>query len=754
MKKEIPIISKIDRRSFLKIGTVGSAGILLGLGVRCTPSEKILDPAWFEPNVFVGLNEKGEVTIIAHRSEMGQAVRTSLPTIVADEMEADWSKVKVKQSVGDEKKYGNQNTDGSFTIRMFYEPMRKVGATAKLMLEQAAAKTWGVNVSECKAKNHKVSHSSGKSLTFGELAQAASELPVPDESLIKLKKQSEFKYIGKNQKIVDLADIVTGNTVYGMDAKIDGMKIAMISRCPVAGGKVKSFDKSEAEKVPGVLKVYQMEGVSFPTGFDKVLGGIVVVAENTWAAIKGREALKIDWEYGINRDYNTDSYNANLLKASNSNGTILRENGEVKKVLNKKGKVLDEVYTVPHLAHAQMEPPAALAYFDETGKCQIQAPTQNPRWVRDAIASQLEMDRENVIVNITLLGGGFGRKSKPDFVVEAAKIAKETGEKIKLIWTREDDIQHDFVNASGMHRIKVAIDENNKVTAWNQHGMIPSIGGTANPAAKQVGAGEMSQGMVDMPFDIPNLCLETHEAPTKTRVGWLRSVHNIHNAFAIHTMVDEIAEARGMDKVQNYLDLIGGDRIIPFDKMVTGFSNYGEDLANYPWDTARLKNVLKMVAEKANYGKSLPTGKAQGVTVHRSFLTYVACVIEVDLTEKGKIRIPEVHYAVDCGRVVNPDRVISQFEGGANFAASGALRSAITFKDGAVEQSNFHDYQVARMTDSPEKVFVHLVESDEKPTGVGEPPVPPFAPALGNAIFAALGKRIRALPIEADKLWA
>ena len=749
--KESSIIQKIDRRSFLKTSSLGATGIVLGLGIRCSTA-KATEPANFEPNVYLTLNEKGEVSIIAHRSEMGQAVRTSLPTIIADEMEADWSKVKIVQAEGNEEKYGNQNTDGSFTVRMFYEPMRKAGATARTMLEQAAAEEWGVDASGCKAENHKVVHSSGKSLDFGVLAKRASELEVPTD--IQLKNESDFKYIGKDQPLVDLKNIVTGRGVYGMDTQADGMKIAMMVRPPVAGGKVKSFDKAEASEIPGVIDVFEMEGANFPTGFQNPLGGIAIVAENTWAAMKARRVLHVEWDHGANVVYNSGDYKENLIKSAKGKGQIHREEGDVEKAFGGATKVLDQMYSVPHHSHAQMEPPAVLAYFDDAGKCQILAPTQNPQWVKSTIAQELGVEEDQVIVNVTLLGGGFGRKSKPDFCVEAMRIAKQTGEKIKLIWTREDDIQHDFLNSCGVHRIKVGIDRNNNVSAWNHHALFPSIGGTANPQAKGASTGELCQGAVDMPFQIDNICLETHEALTQTRIGWLRSVHNIHIGFAIGTMVDEIAEARGVDRVDNIIDLLGEDRSIPFDKLVNGFRNYNESLEDYPWETARLKKVVQEVAKKSNFGKDLPEGRGQGICVHRSFLTYVACVVEVDLTEKGKIKIPQVHYAVDCGKVVNPDRVKSQFEGGAVFASSGALKSAITFKEGAIEQSNYHDYEVARMSDAPGRIFVHLMESNEKPTGVGEPPVPPFAPALGNAIYAASGKRVRDLPIDTESLWS
>jgi isoquinoline 1-oxidoreductase beta subunit len=357
------------------------------------------------------------------------------------------------------------------------------------------------------------------------------------------------------------------------------------------------------------------------------------------------------------------------------------------------------------------------------------------------------MDIADVEVNVTLLGGGFGRKSKPDFVIEAALISQKIGAPVKVVWTREDDVHNDFFHACSVQHVKVGLSKDNKVTAWNQHSVFPSIGGTSSPDANEPSGQELGLGMIDFPYDIPAICVETHEAKAHTRIGWLRSVCNIQHAFAIGSMLDEVAAARKMDPVENLLDLLGPDRHIKFDEMMPEFFNYNESLADFPSDTARMRRVIETVASKSGWGNSLPAGQGVGICSHRSFLTYVACVVKVSV-EGNTISIPEVHYAVDCGVVVNEDRVKSQFEGGAVYGLSGALKSAISFKDGSVVESNFHNYQLARMPDAPEKIFVHIVPSTEKPTGVGEPPVPPVAPALCNAIFAATGNRVRELPIK------
>ncbi|MCG8319495.1 MAG: molybdopterin-dependent oxidoreductase [Cytophagales bacterium] len=751
MKKTVdntPSILKLDRRSFLKNTSIGFTGIMLGMQIGCGPREKeFYSDAAFKPNVYLNIKGNGEVVIVAHRSEMGQGVRTGLPLIVADELEVDWQKVKIEQAVGNEEVYGNQNTDGSFSIRMFYMPMRKAGAVARMMLEQAAANQWHVEVATCKAKDGEVIHQpSGKKLSFAALAEAASLLELPREEDIRLKPASEFKYIGKGLPIVDLHDMVSGGAVYGMDARVEGMKIAMIQRCPVAGGKVVSVDDSEALKVPGVQKIFTLDSPGFPTNFHNPLGGVVVVADNTWAAMQGRKALKIEWDYGVNAGYDSRKFAQQMEADARRTGNIKREQGEIKKALKAAGKMVEATYSVPHYAHATMEPPCALAKM-ENGKCEIWAPTQHPQWAKGVVAEALGIEEEDVTIHVTLLGGGFGRKSKPDFVVESAVIAKNCQWPVKLIWTREDDIQHDFYHFNSVQHVKVALGNNNDVLGWNHKTVFPPIGGTASADVKEPSF-ELGLGFVDFPYNIPAIRLETHEAKAQIRIGWLRSVANIQHAFAIGSMLDEVAEARKVDPIDNALELLGEDRHINFNDLVKDFFNYNEKLEDFPFNTGRLRHVINMVKEKSSWGKDLPSGRGQGFAVHRSFLTYVACVVEVSVDNNGKISIPEVHYAVDCGVPVNPDRVRSQFEGGAIFGTSIALKGQISVKDGQVEQSNFHDYPLARMPDGPYDIQVHLVDSREKPTGVGEPPVPPYIPALCNAIYAATGKRARQLPVS------
>jgi isoquinoline 1-oxidoreductase beta subunit len=745
-REETVILGKIDRRNFLKITGFSTGGIILGMQFACSPSGGSANAKPFSPNVYLTINPDGSVVIVAHRSEMGTGIRTSLPLVVADELEASWQRVTIVQAEGDESKYGNQNTDGSFSVRMFFTPMRKAGAAARMMLEQAAANRWKVPVDECRAANHEVVHTSGKKLGYGELAGDASALQLPADDAIRLKSKAEWKFINHFNNAYDTKDIVSGKARFGMDVTPEGAKYAVILRCPVAGGKFMSYNAEKARAVAGVLGIYEVAHTGFPAPFETPLGGIAVVADNTWTAISARDLIEVQWDNGPNADYDTDKYLGELLTKVKKEGKVRRSNGSIREAFARAEKVLESTYVIPHLSHAPMEPPNAVALVKD-GKCEVWAPVQSPQWVRDSLVKALDMDAANVTVNVTLLGGAFGRKSKPDFVVEAALLSKQSGYPIKLQWTREDDIRHDFFHACAVQHVRVAFDKQKKVIAWNHRSAFPPIGGTTNTNELEPSAGELQLGMVDFPYDIPNISCESHEAPARTRIGWLRSVSNIQHAFAVGSMLDEIAAFRKMDPVDNLLDLLGADRDIPFKEMMPEFENYGEPLDQFPWNTARFRNVIKLVAEKSGWGQRLPKGQGMGICAHKSFLTYVACVVKVSV-EGGKIRIPEVHYAVDCGVVVNRNSVINQFEGGAVFALSGALKGSIDFKNGQTVQTNFDKYGVMHMEDAPGEVFVHLVDSDEKPTGVGEPPVPPVAPALANALFAATGKRYRNLPVR------
>ena len=748
-------VEKISRRSVLKsLGIAG--GLVLAAPVMSrqafaayqTGAGKMPHGTVVDPRVFVAIASDGTVTIVAHRSEMGTGVRTSLPLVVAEEMEADWSRVKVQQAHGDEVKFGNQDTDGSRSTRHYLMPMRQIGASARAMLEAAAAKKWGVPATEVKAVNHEVVHAaSGRRLGFGDLAADAAKEPVPDVAALKLKDPKDFRYLGKGEiSIVDLHDITVGAAHYGSDTRLPGMKYAVIARPPVTGGKLKSFDASAAMKVSGVEKVMEVQGWPWPSKFQP-LGGVAVIARNTGAAIKGHDALKIVWDDGANAKYDSSAYRAELEEAARKPGLVVRKEGDVDAALKGADKVIVGEYYLPHLAHVSMETPVAVADVKD-GKAEIWAPVQSPGGTREDVAKTLGIPEANVTVNVTLLGGGFGRKSKCDFALEAALISKAIGSPVKVQWTREDDVRHDFLHTVSVERIEAGLDKNGKVIAWRHRSVAPTIASTFAPNAVHAAAFELGMGLIDMPFEIANIQCENPEAAAHTRIGWFRSVSNIPRAFAVQSMVGELAHATNRDQKDMLLELIGSPRIVKLDSVKDPW-NYGEPFDSYPIDTARLRRVVELVADKGGWGRSVPKGHGLGIAVHRSFVSYVATIVEVSVDDKGKLSVPRVDTAIDCGTFVNPERIQSQIEGAAIMGLSLAKYGEVSFKDGKVQQGNFDDFPVIRIDEAPLVTNVHIVpvDADTPPSGVGEPGVPPFAPALINAIFAATGKRIRALPI-------
>ncbi|MEH2509220.1 isoquinoline 1-oxidoreductase beta subunit [Nitrobacteraceae bacterium AZCC 1564] len=754
LRKHIQV-ENVSRRAILKSLGI-TAGFVLAAPIMSRPAfaayetgaGKMPHGVVVDPRVFVAIASDGTVTIIAHRSEMGTGVRTSLPMVVAEEMEADWSRVRVQQAHGDEVKFGNQDTDGSRSTRHYLLPMRQIGASARSMLEAAAAKRWGVPATEVRAVNHEVVHSaSGRRLGFGELAADAANQSVPGIEGLRLKSPKDFRYIGKGQiSSVDLHDITVGKAHYGIDTRLPGMKYAVIARPPVTGGKVKSFDGADALKVSGVEKVLEVQGWPWPSKFQP-LGGVAVIARNTGAAIKGRDALKIVWEDGANGKYDSVSYRSELEEASRKPGLVVRNEGDVDAALKRADKVVVGEYYLPHLAHVSMEPPVAVANVKD-GKAEIWAPVQSPGGTREDVAKTLGIPEENVTVNVTLLGGGFGRKSKCDYAIEAALLSKELGAPVKVQWTREDDVRHDFLHTVSSERIEAGVDKNGKVIAWRHRSVAPSIASTFAPNVLHAAPFELGMGLIDMPFEIENIRCENPEAAARTRIGWFRSVSNIPRAFAVQSMVGELAHATGRDQKDMLLQLIGSPRKVKLDSVKDPW-NYGEPFDSYPIDTARLRRVVEVVAEKGNWGRSVPKGHGLGIAAHRSFVSYIATIVEVSVGDGGKLTVHKVDTAIDCGTFINPERIQSQMEGAAVMGLSLAKYGEITFKDGKVQQGNFDDFPVVRIDEAPMVTNVYIVPADDDtpPSGVGEPGVPPFAPALVNAIFAATGKRIRALPI-------
>jgi isoquinoline 1-oxidoreductase beta subunit len=741
-------IENVSRRGFLQsafaAGTFALGVTLIPRPLRAAASSD--SEAVFRPDLFLAIAGNGTITIVAHRSEMGSGSRTALPLIVADELDADWSKVKLQQAIGDVK-YGDQDTDGSHSVRSFFEPMRQVGATARVMLISAAAQKWGVPEKDCTTEPSFVVHkASGRKLGYGELAAAASKLPVPKKETVPLKKPSEWRYIGKDNALFDLSDIVTGKATFGMDAQLPGMVYASIEHPPVLGQKVDSYDDKAALKVRGVSKTLTIETFKPPHHFQP-LGGVAVIADNSWAAFQGRKALKIQWSKSPHDVYNSDSFRKILESTSQQPGKVARNVGDVDAEFAKGGKIIEAEYYAPHLAHASMEPPVAVAEY-RNGKVLAYAPTQSPQAVQETIASVLGIKKEDVTCHVTLLGGGFGRKSKPDQVAEAAVLSKKLGKPVKVVWTREDDIRFDFLHSVAAMYLKAAIGPDGKPTAWLQRTVYPPIASTFAVDAKYADD-EMSLGWNNLPFDIPNHRAENGPADAHVRIGWLRSVANVYHAFAIHSFADELANAANKDSAEYLLELIGPPRII----QLPATPDEAEEQKQYPLDTARLRRVVEMVAEKSGWAKRAKgKGRGFGIAAHRSFLTYVATVVEVEVDDKGDVKIPNVWTAIDAGTIVSRDNVNNQVEGAASFGTSLSMFSEISVTNGTVNQRNFNDYRLVRMDTAPKHTNVYIVESDAPPAGVGEPGVPPFAPAFYNAIYAATGKRIREMPLSKTAL--
>jgi len=739
----------MNRRRFLK--TSAAAGALVMGTYFMGAAPRVLAGVLAQPandarqaNLFVALRPDGVVEVTCHRSEMGQQIRTAIAQIVADEMEADWNMVKVIQGKGDPK-YGDQNTDGSRSIRYNMQRLREMGASVRYMMQHAAAARWGVAPDTCSAVQHKVTHTSGKTLSYKELVADALTFTPPVSEEIPLKDKSEWRYINTGMAHIDLHDIVTGKATFTADVRTPSALVAVILRPPVVGGTIKNVDSAAAKAIKGVIDVVEIPAPKGALQFQPK-GGVAVIANNTWAAWQGRKALKVEWNDGANSSYNSDAFKQQLLDTVNSPQSHVREKGDALARLNNADDKLMADYYVPHLAQAPMEPPCATALFSN-GAVEIWAATQNPQADMATVAAMLGIEQDKVTVNVTLLGGGFGRKSKPDFSAEAAYLSMKTGQAIRVQWTREDDIQHGFYHAVSAQHVEATLDENGAIDAYLHRTAFSPIAGLFQPGANAPMSLELRLGFTDNPINTPNLKLEVGNAEAKVRVGWMRSVSNIFHAFAIQSFIAEAAHKAGEDQKDYLLKTIGPDRIVDVTEQGAEYDNYGADKADYPLDIGRLRHVIEKVSAMAKWGRTLPKGRGLGIAAHRSFLTYVATVVEVEVSEQGDLNIIKAWSAIDAGTVVNTDTVKNQVQGGSIFGLTAALSDGITFDNGRAQQSNFHNYRVPRMSDAPLEVDVEVIDSDAPPAGVGEPATPVFAPALCNAIFAACGKRIRQLPI-------
>ncbi len=743
----------LSRRTFL----AGSGSLAVGLFVF--GSEALADSSVatltdvedgdVEPNLFITVDDDESIQLVSHRSEMGQQVWTSLAQILVEELEADWEQVEVEQAEG-HPRYGDQNTDGSRSIRYNFSRFRMIGAAMREMLERAAAEKWGVDPSVCRADKGIVRHEqTGRKTSFGSLVGTAREMEVPALADVDLKAREDWRAIGEPVDSLTTPSIIEGEGVYAQDLQVEGMKVATIARPPRVLGRPTSVDDAAALEVPGVEETHRLPDLEAPVGFEP-LGGVAVVAENTWAAMKGREALEIEWEAGPNADYDTSEFEETLMQTARQPGETRRERGDVDEALEEADRTVESEYVVPHMAHSCMEPPAALAEWDDDGSVLCWGCVQAPQAARTLVSEYCEVPKEDVTIQVTWLGGGFGRKSKPDFFGEAAWLAREVEAPVKVVWTREDSLRHGYYHTISAQRLEGGLDEDGNCVGFKHRTVFPPITSTFQEGAERPTPGDMRQGASDTPFDVPNLRVESGEAPASVRTGWLRSVANIYHAFAVQSFAAELAEAAGRDQKDYLLELIGPARTLDPNDEGAEYDNYGSPLEEYPVDTGRLADAVERAAEMADWGRDLGERRGLGIAAHRSFTSYVATVIEVEVGEDGELEIPGIWSVIDAGTVVNPNHVEHQVEGGTIFGLSNAMYGEITAEQGVIQEQNFPDWRVMRMNEAPREMEVEIVESTEPPGGVGEPPTPPAAPALTNAIYDACGLRIRRLPIFDD----
>jgi isoquinoline 1-oxidoreductase beta subunit len=891
-------IYRVTRRKFLRDMGIGTGALVLGCSIA--PGDLLADTDKLKSlilrgiplSAFVAIKPiSGDITIFTHRAEMWQGIKSSLAAVLADEAELDWDKVTLHQADADAVSFGvpfpypipggpaivksedAQFTDSSRSMAAYYMPMRIFGAGLRLVMIRATAMKWGVKESELEARKQRVYHAaSGRSIAYNHLLLEANKVkPLPEIDEIKtiLKRPDQFTYIGKKMPFDDARNMVTGKAVYGADVELRGrgMLTAVVVRCPVANGTLKSFDASAALAVPGVKFVEAVLPPNFPytggVGSNFVPhAGVAVIAENTWAALQGRRALlpSVQWDLGANATYDSDAYRAELEQSTSTPGVAVRWKGDANAAIAGAAKVVQADYYIPHLAQTPMEPPAAIAVYDG-GKWEIWSPTQGPElaqhyiglamlepnpvkgllWLatepselrdcerdnqaafNEALAKMLGVNqetlftmrdelkktvRDHVKVHVTLLGGGFGRKSNPDYAMEAAYLARNhPGVPIRVQWTREDDIQFSFYNAVSHQRFQASVDGAGRPTALLQRSAFTSFFATIfptpspaySPALNDIfikaraafhnggkypygSAIELGQGLEDNPYVIENMQIENSPAPNHIRCGWMRSVANIYHAFGLCSFADELANSAGRDSKDYLLDLIGqghmftekelrevehvpcyDNNLFPIDRQMKPIGGEQKEIMpGYPPDTRRLRAVVERVAKESGWDAkrgTLGKGRGLGIAAHRSFLSYVALVFDVSINEANELTINEVFAALDCGRVINPDRVYAQMEGGILYGISLALLGEITVKNGAVVQNNFDDYPVLRIHQIPKKITTFFVEpsadviksypgTEVPPTGVGEPPTAAVAPALANAIAAAGGPRIRAIPFN------
>lgn len=697
---------KHTRREFIKVVSVSGGGLILATYI---PFNNLFakagdDPKIFSPSVYLKIDSNGVVTVIVHRSEMGQGVKTALPMLIAEELEVDWEKIVIEQADADTK-YGSQSTGGSTSVRRNWEPLRVAGATAREILILAAANKWNIHSSDCFAENgFVINKKTNQKFSYGELVEDASKLPVPQN--VKLKDPKDFKLIGKRIHRVDTPDKIYGKAKFGIDVVIPGMYYAALSRCPSFGGKVKSFNAEKAKQVKGVIDVVQISN------------GVAVIADSTWNAFKGRDALEIDWDFGPYANVNTEDIRNEMLKHIKKEGAEFESRGNVHQSIEGE-KFIEAIYEVPFMAHAPMEPMNCVAKY-ENGMVELWAPSQNPQNAKSEVAKALGLSENDVTVHVTLMGGGFGRRLVSDFAIEAAEISKASGRAVKLTWTRKEDMKFGYYRPPSMHVLKGSVSKDGKPLKFYHHVIAPSIRQMRFDKNLTAEKSEIREGTVDLEYQIPNLKITGTLIPTHVPISWWRAVYNSQNPFAVESFIDELAYSDGKDPYEFRKQMLPED--------------------------SRLLNVMNIAIEKSGWHNKLPKGKGRGLAISYGYESYCAQVAEVSVIN-NKLKVEKYTAVIDCGVVVNPDIVEAQMEGAIAFALSAAMKGEITIKNGGVEQNNFDDFEILSYDEMP-VIDVHIVQNNFKVGGVGEVGIAACAPALCNAIFAATGKRIRKLPVR------